>query len=145
MPEWLPAVLIAAIAALPGMAALFAQRGKNNADAAASITGAAKVIIDELQEQSRENKENLLQVTAELYETRRELAETKEELRKLTSTQLDQSILISTMRDTIAQLQMENVSLKERIKELTAENELFRNELEKLGHKPDTGQLKRKR
>lgn len=138
MTDWLPTIIVAFIAAVPGIAALLAARGKNRADAASTLTGAALQMVNELQEQIRAARDDAIQLTAQLATTRAELS-------RVTSAQLEQSVLISTMRDTIAQLQAENASLKERIKELVAENELFRTELERLGHKPDTGPSKRKR
>lgn len=148
MADYIVPVVVALIAVVPGIAMLVAGRAKNKADAASALTGAAMQIVNELQDELKRTREELTAVQAELKETRNEL-------RKAVAAQLEQSVLVSTMRDTIEQFKAENATLRERTnhaeqmvdelkKELAVERgrvTRLRNQLQKAGFKPDTGEL----
>lgn len=132
---------------------LYANRHTRKADVASKLVGAAKQIVDELQEQAQALRDSDVQKTAELTLVRAELAavkaeliDTKDELRRAIAAQLEQSILVSSMRDTIEHLKIENQSLRQSVQELESENVYLRQQFEKVtGRKIDTGPLKKKR
>lgn len=137
MADYILPVVVALIAAVPGIAALVAGRSKNKADAASTLTGAALQMVNELQEQAAISRDVDIQKTAEIATLRAELAAVKADL-------LEQGVVVATMKSKVAHLEGENKLLRQRVQELESENVYLRQQFEKVtGRKIDTGPLKK--